>query len=673
MSVSIAKSQIAESSSPVAGTHILERDDYWRPQFLGSLRSLDVIRWLSILLILIPVTALSQGLQTPLQPTDLQSTLKAAIERVRAASILITSDERGGGSCSGVIVDEKGTILTAGHCVSPGTHYTVELPDGRSFEAEGLGRENKVDIGMMKILDADENLPFVKLGRSSLLAKGQGLFGLSHPGIPVPRRGYVLRFGRVVKPLTKRGFIHSTVLMEPGDSGGPLFNLQGELVGIHSQIDRPEESNFDAPIDLFHDHWDHLLAGKSFRLSKIAAASIDLKVEDLDDGEGAVVESLGAEGLAKSQGLQKGDLIQQLNKRDIQSARHFRKRLRRILAKRGPIQLKLIVERAGTKKEISICSKPSPKSETATESAPLAILDAENPLAKIAEALKSPGVVQISSKQDGERREIMGIVVSRFGHIVSKSSEVFDDAALCGEEGENEAGEPQELKVIARDEKSDLCLLVPTSPLDLTPLIWAESGHQIGDFVFSPLAESKAPKVGVAASRAYRPKVHLVFGFELADRDGELVIKRIFEGKPAAETDLKEDDVIVSMDGTSVKDLTGFRAVMEKVLSSRDVTFVVRREQKVVEIKIAPKPNTQSAKGPSMHIATDVPGGLSKRREGFPEIFVHDTKIRPEECGGALFNRQGQAVGLNIARLSRAQALALTPAVVQLFLSKHLK
>lgn len=161
---------------------------------------------------------------------------------------------------SGVVV--KGHfILTAAHVVTPGNTYKVFFPDGGEAIAQALGKielsedKTRPDVALMKILK-DKDRPGVVMSVADL-HRGEPCLSVAYPE-SLDQAQPTIRFGRVIEPLNSRGFIQSTALMEPGDSGGPLFNLSGELIGLHSAIEIPESANYDVPVNLYRKYWSAL-------------------------------------------------------------------------------------------------------------------------------------------------------------------------------------------------------------------------------------------------------------------------------------------------------------------------------------------------------------------------------------------------------------------------------
>lgn len=190
--------------------------------------------------------------------------LEAQQSKVAAAIQKVTVNVRqGAAQGSGVLISD-GYVLTAAHVGGkPQRTATVVLSDGTELKAQVLGMNRNVDAGLMKIVDTKgKDLPYATLGKSSPLKAGQWVIGAGHPGGWQSGRGAVIRVGRVLSMLTDT--LITDVALIGGDSGGPLFNLRGELVGIHSRIGTDVVDNMHVPIDTFENDWARLKRGDAW-------------------------------------------------------------------------------------------------------------------------------------------------------------------------------------------------------------------------------------------------------------------------------------------------------------------------------------------------------------------------------------------------------------------------
>ena len=186
--------------------------------------------------------------------------LEAQVQKVLDKVVPCTVGIRiGFGQGSGVIISEDGYVLTAGHVSGdPGREdIIVIMPDGKQLKAKSLGRNKFIDSGLIKI-SVPGKYPFAEMGQSAPLQKGQWVIGVGHPGGYRLNRTPVVRLGRVlnVNPF----LIQTDCTLVGGDSGGPLFDLEGKVVGIHSRIGgRSITENIHVPVDTYRDTWDRLV------------------------------------------------------------------------------------------------------------------------------------------------------------------------------------------------------------------------------------------------------------------------------------------------------------------------------------------------------------------------------------------------------------------------------
>ncbi len=187
----------------------------------------------------------------------------AAAPRCVAATVGVINTQ-GMGSGSGVVVSADGLILTAGHVVQkPGTALSIRFADGRLVKGVALGVDRGTDTGMARITDAAPKggWAFAPVAPAISARVGEWVLATGNPGGIVVGRTPPLRLGRVA--IHDKNTIQSDCTVVSGDSGGPLFNLAGEVVGIHSNISLDVEENRHVPIGMYHAQWQDLLAGKN--------------------------------------------------------------------------------------------------------------------------------------------------------------------------------------------------------------------------------------------------------------------------------------------------------------------------------------------------------------------------------------------------------------------------
>ncbi|MFN3789369.1 Do family serine endopeptidase [Massilia sp.] len=233
------------------------------------------------------------------------------------------------GAGSGFIVSPDGVILTNAHVVQGADEVTVKLHDRREFRAKVVGADPRTDVAVLKI-DA-KNLPVVPIGKSRNLAPGEWVLAIGSPyGLEsTVTAGVVSATGRNL-PDGQVPFIQTDVAVNPGNSGGPLFNTRGEVVGINSQIYSQtggyQGLSFSIPIDVAVKIKDQILTTGKVQHAKLGVAVQEVGQEfadsfRLDTPGGALVSSVERGGPAERAGLKSGDVIRSINGQAITSSR----------------------------------------------------------------------------------------------------------------------------------------------------------------------------------------------------------------------------------------------------------------------------------------------------------------------------------------------------------------
>ena len=231
----------------------------------------------------------------------LQKQTVTVVEKVMPAVVGI---QMGQGQGSGVIITKDGFILTAGHVSgAPGKDVTVIFPDGRKVKAKSLGNNKAIDSGMFKMVD-EGPWPFVEMGKSGELKAGSWCIAIGQPGGFRPGRTPPVRLGRILE--NTKGFVRTDCTLVGGDSGGPLFDLQGRVIGIHSRIGGTITANIHVPVDTFRDTWDRLARGEAIGT---APPTPYLGVQADPDAKECKVKDVAAGSPAEKAGLKVNDVI----------------------------------------------------------------------------------------------------------------------------------------------------------------------------------------------------------------------------------------------------------------------------------------------------------------------------------------------------------------------------
>ncbi|MCS4511345.1 Do family serine endopeptidase [Xylophilus ampelinus] len=233
------------------------------------------------------------------------------------------------GEGSGFIVSSDGVILTNAHVVKDAKEVTVKLTDRRELRAKVLGADTKTDIAVLKVEARD--LPVVALGKVADLNVGEWVLAIGSPfGFEnTVTAGVVSAKNRALPDDSAVPFIQTDVAVNPGNSGGPLFNARGEVVGINSQIYSRtggyQGVSFAIPIDLARKVQQQIVAHGKVEHARLGVAvqEVNQTLADsfrLPTPEGALVASVEKGGPAEAAGLESGDVIRRINGQPVVSS-----------------------------------------------------------------------------------------------------------------------------------------------------------------------------------------------------------------------------------------------------------------------------------------------------------------------------------------------------------------
>jgi serine protease Do len=230
---------------------------------------------------------------------------------------------------SGFIISADGYVITNHHLIKDAEEVVVRLQDRRELVAKIVGSDKRSDIALLK-LEAKE-LPVVKLGSSEELKVGEWVLAIGSPfGFDHSvTAGIVSAKGRSLPSDNYVPFIQTDVAINPGNSGGPLFNLDGEVVGVNSQIYSRTGGfmglSFAIPMDVALQVVEQLKAQ-----GKVSRGWLGVQIQDvtrelaesfgMKKPQGALVAKILPKSPAEAAGLQIGDIIEQLNGKEIESS-----------------------------------------------------------------------------------------------------------------------------------------------------------------------------------------------------------------------------------------------------------------------------------------------------------------------------------------------------------------
>lgn len=275
--------------------------------------------------------SLSSVASDSIAQTDTVSQLKEVQQKVAQAvsgtmpACVAISDGIGFGS--GVVVNAEGLVLTAGHVMSSEDNgkYEVLFPSGRTVPARPLGKNLNDDAGMLQLLGPGP-WPHVNMSQSDAEV-GDWVITLGHSGGFELGRKPPVRVGRVLR-IKPKAYVTDAILIG-GDSGGPLFNLDGELIAIHTSIGDITADNRHVPLAVFRRDWDRMKRGDSWGelpelnepSDKSKSGKIGVNVDR--DAPNAKIRKVTKGSAADEVGLAPGDVVVQFDNVIINDGVHL--------------------------------------------------------------------------------------------------------------------------------------------------------------------------------------------------------------------------------------------------------------------------------------------------------------------------------------------------------------
>ncbi len=271
---------------------------------------------------------------------------------------------------SGFLVDEQGHVVTNAHVIADAKVVTIKLADEREFRAKVVGSDERLDVAVLQLENPPKDLPHVALGASDTLRVGEYVVAIGNPfGLgDTVTMGIVSAKGRSIGAGPYDDFIQTDASINHGNSGGPLFNLRGQVVGINTAINPQGKGiGFAIPVDAVRQVLPQLIASGHVSRGRIGALiqpmDQDLaKALGMDRPHGALVEDVEPGSPAEKGGIRSGDAITAVDGQDVPHAFD----LPRMIARHEPgAHLKLTVLRDGHSRDVDVTLAPLDKGDRA--------------------------------------------------------------------------------------------------------------------------------------------------------------------------------------------------------------------------------------------------------------------------------------------------------------------
>jgi serine protease Do len=624
----------------------------------------------------------------------LESQVQTVAAKVMPSTVALVADEIGA-SGSGVVVSADGLILTAAHVVQGAQELQVVFPDGKEVTGKVLGANLSKDIGMVKITSGG-NWPFVKQGESKPLQAGDWVVALGHSAGFDPARTPPVRFGRVVSK-GPGNFLTTDCTLIGGDSGGPLFDLAGRLVGINSSIGMSLKNNNHAGIDGFRDDWDRLLRGDQWgKLSMNPFANPDMPVLGIGMAperprqKGVTVANVSPDSPASAAGLKAGDVLVSFDGAALADNSELLIRL----AKRVPgDQVKLGVERQGSPLEVTVTldrqkgtvsrfMRSFDPAEFAEDDVPLLRPEEREAITKQATELFSTNQPLVRATNQsivwvwagGRRPASFGTVVGDGTQVIAKWSEIARGKGFV--QVVDPSGTTRPAKITGVYEDEDLAVL-SIEGAALTPVQWSTAETpSLGRFLVAAGPGGQPVGFGVVSVRERNLKetdrAFLGIAADPLHNGPGAKIGQIEEHSAAALAGVRAGDVITAIDGRVLSGLRELRSALTGKSPGDSVELKLSRngQERSVTVKLASRPDLPQFTNPRLRQMEQMGGAISLVRQAFPKAIQTDMQIEPNECGAPVLDLEGKVVGLLAARADRTRSFIIPAADIATMLQR---
>ncbi len=260
---------------------------------------------------------------------------------------------------SGFVISADGLVVTNNHVVEAARSILVQLPDGREFGADVLGRDPATDVALLRLRGVEGELPTVYLGDSDVLDVGDWVvaignpFGLDHS----VSHGMISAKERVLGIGVFDDFIQTDALINPGNSGGPLFDMRGEVVGVNTAImSQGQGIGFAVPINLVKELIPNLRQN-----GRLARGWLGVNIVESPGARVAVISEVFRGSPAARAGLLPGDRVLAVNDRPVE---RFQQLLRKVSFLPPGSKATLRIERSGAVQERTVTLSQRPAAQT---------------------------------------------------------------------------------------------------------------------------------------------------------------------------------------------------------------------------------------------------------------------------------------------------------------------
>ncbi|MGB7206927.1 MAG: Do family serine endopeptidase, partial [Anderseniella sp.] len=351
------------------------------------------------------------------------------------------------------VIDAEGTVITNNHVIDGADEIEVIFNDGRRLKAELVGKDAKTDIAVLKV-KSDTPLPFVNFGASSKLRVGDWVMAIGNPfGLGgTVTLGIVSAMNRNINAGPYDDFIQTDASINRGNSGGPLFNMDGDVVGVNTAIISPTGGSigigFSVPSDTARNVIDQLIKFGETRRGwlgvRIQNVTDDLAESlGLDKAHGALVADVTATSPAEKAGLKSGDVVVSLDGKEMKDSRELSRAVSQlapdttvkvgILRKGKPLEIEVMLGRLETGEKL-VQAEDQKQQEAITSTSEIEVLGLK--VEELTDELRTKFKVP---------EKVQGVIVSEVKAEGAAADKQLRPGDVISEVGDVKASSPAEL------------------------------------------------------------------------------------------------------------------------------------------------------------------------------------------------------------------------------------
>ena len=615
--------------------------------------ALKFVTSVSFVALILLCSRASARVEIPETVADLQAIEEQVVQSLRQIMPATVAVSLNRSQASGVIVSQDGYVLTASHVSGlPGQRVTITFSDGRRVQGETLGTNPDVDGSLIRITTPGI-WPFAPIVPDDEAPElGDWCIATGHPGGFDPTRTPPVRVGRVIR--SDKYVLRTDCPITGGDSGGPLFDLKGRVIGIHSRISEDPTDNLHVPVGTYRRTWDKLTAG---RIGHVSPRSKFLAAFDVDQ-DGSIDRSEIPKGMYR-------DVYDRLSKQfkfDASKPQDIEKL-------RSRVNLKLTPDIDSTTRQSVIFEGPAREipqlAKVAFTRGDVTMQAFRSPISKIRSS-----VVELRHKG---RLICLGTVVDNQAHIITKASELPRDEKNRVKDivAVSSTGRKLEAEYLTWHAEFDVALL-KLKVKKSRPVKWQEPATtQVGQWIISSGTARVPVSVGALSVLGRTiPKGPGFLGVVRSENPGRAAgakVGKVLPESVAQRAGFEPGDVITQVNGITIGSFADLQRLLGQYRTTDKVElrYTRRRKPNKVTVRLGSRaPNS------SINPTERMNGEVSARRTAFPIVMQHDSVIAPNEVGGPIVDLEGNVVGINIARPNRTATYAIPAARAKLLVTE---